>query len=365
MKSLLLTYFIFSSSFLAFSNEVNKDTLIIKVGDRTKVIIYGKTKADLKDLEEIDLNKALREMNKNLEAMPLNTQKIVFKDYNGEMYMTESPKLDQSEWSRFVKKTNVNFHAAWLDLGYYDLTGFDQSEGLRYEAFNGTKNPLNLGVSIFHGEVKKLNNNFGFAFKKGIQYNYFLAESSIPSFNGLLGGTSEDLLNFSWDNVVKNELTYSDAKNNSLIQTITLNNGTTLQSQALPKRHTFGTLSAELKPTFYMFNKKGVSTFSVSPGAFVGLKLHQKAKTHYLNLSEDNKRSGSSVSSPSDDFGKINMGFQFDVSYKVVHLFLRKSAFSSEGTALAVSGDPLSDGNFITSGRSRMGFTTVGIRVGR
>ncbi len=365
MKTLLLIACFGSYIGNAFT-EIKSDTIIINVGAKKKVIIYGETKADLKELEKIDLNKALKEMNKGWEEMTTKTKKMVVKDYDGKTYKLDTPQINLTKWKYFVKKTYIDLHVANnLDLGYYDVSRFTGANSFRYETFDGGNNSLNFGISILHSNIKKFNNRLGFAFIKGLQYNFYRSKGSIPASVNVLGGTDEAMKNFKWEDIAKRELVYADSKKNSIIQTYTMKDGTTLKSQALPRIHTFGVLSAELKPTFYFLNKKGESTFSFSPGAFVGLKLHQIERTKYLNLSVENKIQGRSSTKSYENFGNLSAGIQLDVAYKIFHLFWRQNLYSSFGTSTAMIADPLTSSNYLKKGEGRIRFTTYGLRIGR
>ena len=364
MKNLLLIACFYSYIGNTFA-EIKSDTIVINVGNKKKVIIYGETKADLKELEKIDLNKALKEMNKGLEEMPTKTKRMVVKDYDGETYKLDTPQINLSGWKSFVKKTNINLHVAYLDLGYYDVRGFTGANSFKSETFDGGNNTMNLGISMLHGGVRKINNHLAFAFRKGIQYNFYRAASSIPASVNMLGGTNEAIKNFKWENITKKELVYADSRENSIIQTYTMKDGTTLKSQALPRIHTFGVLSAEIQPTFYLLNKKGKTTFSFSPGGFVGLKLHQIERTKYLNLSVGDKIQGRSSTKSFENFGNLSAGIQLDVAYKIFHVFWRQNLYSPFGTSSAMIADPLTSDVFVKKGEGRIKFTTFGFRIGR
>ncbi len=364
MKFLLLIACLGGYAGNAFA-ETKSDTIIINVGAKKKVVIYGETKADLKALEKIDLNKALREMNKGLEEMPTKTKRMVVKDFNGNTYTADIPPTDLTKWKRFVGKTNINLHAGLLDMNYYDVRGFSGANSYKYETFMGGRNANNFGISVLHGNIRKFNNRLGFAFRKGLQYNFYRSEGSRPAAVTLLGGTSEAVKNLNWDNLVKGELVYADSKRNSMIQTYTMKDGTTLKSQALPSVHTFGVLSVELQPTFYFLDHKGKTNFSFSPGGFVGLKLHQIEKTTYLNLSTENNKSGYSTTKSNENFGNINAGIQLDFAYKVFHVFWRQNLFSTFGKTTAMIADPTTTNDYLRRGEGRIRFTTIGLRIGR
>jgi hypothetical protein len=368
MKTLLLTMACLIG--LAANAETKSDSIIINVGAKKKVIIYGETKADLKELEKIDLNKALKEMNKGLDEMPLQTKKMVVKDYDGRMYKLDTPQVNLNAWNRFVKKTSISLHLAALDLGYYEIQPSKfinsyNSEPFIAESFGGLNNSINLGISVLHGQMYKLNNQLGFAFKKGLQYNFYRSEGSIPSIVNFIGGNSKDFENFILGNFSKDERTYSDTKKNSIIRTVTMKDGSILKSQILPTKHTIGFLSMELQPTLYVLNRKGKNSFAISPGVFGAFKLHQKDRSQVLNFSvEDNK--GGFVGSFLEDFGRFNAGLNLEASYKIFHLFWRQNLYSDLGKSQGSTGDRLNQKNWTpvaAEGRIRM--TTFGLRIGR
>ena len=79
--------------FIAFCMMLNaaysQDSVIVNIGTTKKVIFYGKTKEDLRTLENYDLNKMLKQMNREMETIPQNTKKMVIKDYTGNSYVKQ------------------------------------------------------------------------------------------------------------------------------------------------------------------------------------------------------------------------------------------------------------------------------------
>ncbi len=378
MKTLLL------SACLLFGGaseaaETKSDTIIINVGANKKVVVYGETKADLKDLEKIDLNKALKEMNKNLEEMPVKTRKMVVKDYDGSTFNLNTPQVDLTKWNRFVKKTNVSLHVAALNLGYYSIrpseliNSYKITEPFTAETFGGFNNSINLGVSVMHGQMYKLNKQLGFAFKKGLQYNFYRSEGSIPTPVNVGIYNYKPIFDLKPFTSLEPETInriYADSKKNSLIVTRTYTDVEKTNIQGLAPKHTLGTLSIELQPTFYFLNKKGSSSFSISPGIFSGLRLHQMDRTTYILLGDDfekiSKAGRSSGGLNNQPFSIFNAGINMEVSYKIFHLFWRQNLYSALESTLVMTKDPLKeDFDYRRSGEGRIRMTTFGLRIGR
>ena len=63
------------------------DTVVIQLDNNSKIIIYTKDKADLKDLESFDINKMIRDLNKSLDKKETNYLEL---SDNGDKYRNDT-----------------------------------------------------------------------------------------------------------------------------------------------------------------------------------------------------------------------------------------------------------------------------------
>ncbi|SKB82648.1 hypothetical protein [Dyadobacter psychrophilus] len=91
-----------------FCNAAEPDTIILKAGANSKVIFYGKTGEDLKNLEQLDLNRIIRDLNfrqANQDSAKVQNIRLEKADF-------ENPETHNSPGLRekFLQNTFLNLH---------------------------------------------------------------------------------------------------------------------------------------------------------------------------------------------------------------------------------------------------------------
>lgn len=66
------------------------DTVIIELGNNTRIIIYTEDAQGLKDLENYDLNAMLRDLNLSIDSSDADTRHLVIEDESGEDYLSDT-----------------------------------------------------------------------------------------------------------------------------------------------------------------------------------------------------------------------------------------------------------------------------------
>ena len=103
MKKFNLLLILLGTSFycLAFPAGINQkeDTIIIKVGDKSKVIIQVDNQQDLEELKKYDLNSMIFDLNLTVDSMDQRSETITIEDESGEKYLKESEQdnIEQNE----------------------------------------------------------------------------------------------------------------------------------------------------------------------------------------------------------------------------------------------------------------------------
>src|SRR6218665_983819 len=73
------------------------DSIVVNIGKRKKIVLWGASKEDLKALEKYDLNRIVRQMNQDLEEMPANVRRSIRQDYEGNTYTKEATRQQELE----------------------------------------------------------------------------------------------------------------------------------------------------------------------------------------------------------------------------------------------------------------------------
>lgn len=332
------------------------DTIVINMGSKKKVIIYGETKADLREIEKFDLNKAVRQMNAELENLPLKTKKLTVRDYNGDTYLKENTTADLSVFRNFIKNTHLNLSAGVVDLGvrnYQHQVGIDE---VYFESYGTLRQSRFFAVNITHAKPKMLAPRVGVMFEKSIGYNFMQVRGTIP-FNGQsnLGITAGN------GQLMGNNVVYDP--DGFYVNTFIYDNGQEFSHKIFPSKIRSGMLNARFQPTFFLADKQGRQTFKFGAGVFANVVFHGREVLVIEPISPklDRTKFGSlGIYNQGDVFA----GLSLSAGYKFVNLFWEKS-FLSNQTQLRAYGnlEQQNPERYALSGR--LGYTTMGIRLGR
>ncbi|TDB63657.1 outer membrane beta-barrel protein [Arundinibacter roseus] len=85
-----------SVSYADTNQPVQKDSIIITFGDKTRLIIYGEDRKELEKLMQYDLNALLKDLGARLDTMQGET-KIYFDELDGREYLKDTVKADQDK----------------------------------------------------------------------------------------------------------------------------------------------------------------------------------------------------------------------------------------------------------------------------
>ncbi len=100
MKSALITIIlsVFSLLSLAAShaNPIQKDSIIVTFGDKSRIIIYSDDRKELEKLMKYDLNSLLKDLGARLDTMQGET-KIYFEDLDGRKYLKDTTSVGKDK----------------------------------------------------------------------------------------------------------------------------------------------------------------------------------------------------------------------------------------------------------------------------
>lgn len=117
MKSLILAIAIAVPSLVKAGVE---DTISIRFGENSRIIIYVSDKNDLQLLQQYDINKMLRDLQMSLDSVDENTRRLTIRDSTGVQYLKDTTAI--TEQFRFVpegyQKEIQTSAFSTLDIGF-------------------------------------------------------------------------------------------------------------------------------------------------------------------------------------------------------------------------------------------------------
>jgi hypothetical protein len=149
---LLLLLVISSDTYaLILTDKTEIDSIVVNIGKRKRIVLWGESKEDLKALEKYDLNRIVRQMNQDLEEMPSNVRRSIRQDYEGNNYTKEATRQRELEgltpWQRLTRNTYLNFSFGFTSVKYLQRgsSAFKNTDELfRYKTFASPN--LNIGL---------------------------------------------------------------------------------------------------------------------------------------------------------------------------------------------------------------------------
>ena len=329
---------------------ISKDSIIVNVGSKKKVVLYGETKEDLKDLEKIDLNKALKNMNKEMDLMSSKTRRLVVKDYDGNSYSIDSAEIHRTPWQKFVKNTHLNLYIGNV-FGEWEILEklpFTTPGPIRNVEVLNQISP-HLGFSLKHGKKVELGRRMSFSLEKGIRYDYFNFKTR-GVFMGYTTLTSEELKKFQ---SVKSS-SYINESNGSVITVHSFEDGTNSIVSFLPVNNNISRLGLELIPTLKLMNKKKQELITVGLGLYGGWTFNRRQ-----TIVQRNENTGTTIKLEGirTNYSNTPIGVNFNIGYKNVQLYMMSDLFTNSRILAYKELD------IPVKGRFRL--STIGIKIGR
>ncbi len=119
-----------------FTNKTDIDSIVVNIGKRKRIVLWGESKEDLKALEKYDLNRIVRQMKQDLEEMPSHVRRSIRQDYEGNNYTKEATRQRELEgltpWQRLTRNTYLNFSLGFTSVKYLQRgsSAFKNSDAL-------------------------------------------------------------------------------------------------------------------------------------------------------------------------------------------------------------------------------------------
>ena len=111
MKRIVFTLLAVLGTFgIASAKEVQKDSIIVVMGDNSRIIIYGENKEELKKLLHYDVNKLLKDVGAKIDAADSNgTTRIVLDEINGEQYLINETVIERNGYKITAKGDTIRY----------------------------------------------------------------------------------------------------------------------------------------------------------------------------------------------------------------------------------------------------------------
>lgn len=353
----LITLLLVLFSTLSFANNIaDIDSIVVNIGKRKKIVLWGQTREDLKALEKYDLNRIVIQMNQDLEEMPGNVRRSFRQDFEGNSYTKEATFQRQLEgltrWQRLTRNTYLNFSVGLNSANISQLNNtiynpFKMTEALFRQNFLTSPS---LSIALMRQESFVRTGRKEIAFRYGFDISWYRLQSrSTKSTAYLLKLNSLD--NTKYDTVA----VYRPAKNGDNYYTV--DNIATTPNYSNPERggyapNTFNQslfyTDFRIIPTIDFYGRNNQKTFSFGIGAYIGMLL-QGSRNFAEIKSLNQQETKVSIKNRENPY---RYGIILNMGYGVVNLFLEadiKNVFLNKQDRSTAT----------------QNMTTIGLRFGR
>jgi hypothetical protein len=251
------------------------DSIVVNIGKKKKIVLWGETREDLKALEKYDLNRIVVQMNQDLEEMPTNVRRSFRQDFEGNSYTKETTRQREIEgltsWQRLKRDTYINLSlglnsARLLQRNNPSLnTSKISAELFRQNVF--TSPNINLALlrqeSFIRAGRKEIILRYGFDLSW-----YYVRSVSIKNTAYLLSLNSTD--NTKFDTLA----IYRPAKNGNYYTSENYLSSDTQKraAQTTPNQSLFY-VDFKVIPTINFYGRDNQRTFNIGLGAYLGTLL--------------------------------------------------------------------------------------------
>jgi len=342
----------------SFSPHPSTDTIILRAGNNSKVIFYGKTHQDLKKLELLDLNKILKELNeKQNHPDTVHQQHVIL---NNSEFVQDQPKPTKIQ--RYLENTFLNLH---IGVGYdVNRYTFFQAPPTLMKHSTGSltsdivmQNLMTSSLSVVHDMNVATRPWYAISLRYGMG----------------MGLNIQRYLHWNLVRPVPNEdLKQVTDRAKELLKE---NQITTLKSD-------FNAFQSfvQVTPRFMLKNRKGLSTFYLSAGARLNYNrnFQNASPSQYSNVVIINNPSGPTAiddKSPIATGGgygvysnKHTFGLSYlaEIGYKWLGLFLvYYPDYMPLTTKLIENGMDRPNSGFTNGKKGSIGYVSFGIKLGR
>ncbi|WP_247235266.1 hypothetical protein [Telluribacter sp. SYSU D00476] len=342
----------------SLSGPALPDTIILNAGKNSKVIFYGKSAQDLKDLEKLDLNKILKELNeKQSRTDSVPRQQVVM---DGDNFMTPQLPKDLVWVQKYLANTFLNLHIGTgvhinRYVFYQPPSALLDHPTAQLSTEIVLRNPFTSSLSVVHDARFVDRPKFAVALRYGVGVGF--AMQRYLHWNLLQSAPSDypnEVVNRAWDLLRKEKVTPLQSDFNSF--------------------QTF----FQLSPKISVKNKKGLSTFYLSLGARLNYNRNYEsinpagyASTLSVNSSKGGHHRSKGPIITGGGYGVYSADKAYSISYiaelgyKAIGVFF---AYNSDYLPLhtrTLGSNVRTDSGFTAGQQGKLGYASFGIRLGR
>jgi hypothetical protein len=307
---------------LAFAKENNDiDSIVVNIGKRKKIVLWGETKEDLRALEKYDLNRIVVQMNQDLDEMPGNVRRSFRQDFEGNSYTKETTYQRELEgltsWQRLKRNTYLNLSvglnsANFLQVSSPTYNPFKMTEQIFRQNFLTSPS---LSVALMRQESFIRTGHKEIVLRYGFDLSwYHLRSISTKRTAYLLRLNSLD--NTKYDTVA----VYRPAKTGNYYTVENLSSGINAQREVAPYTANQSLFYTGFKviPTINFYGQNNQKTFNFGIGAYIGMLL--RGSRNFAEIKSLNQQE-TRVSIKNKE-NPYRYGIILNVGYGVVNLFL-------------------------------------------
>ncbi len=157
--------------------QVSEDTVEIKFGNNSKIIILVNSKEDLQHLQQYDINSMIKEMNMKVEESNEGNDVLVIEDPSGKKYLKDTTVVyrDRSEFDAMEREFDREFDREY-DRNYSSYNDDDDDDDDQYEKWWEGKD-YNHKTTYVRGHRTKHRSFMDFGM------NNYLQDGSFPDKN--------------------------------------------------------------------------------------------------------------------------------------------------------------------------------------
>ncbi len=320
MKKFFLLLLLLAST-VSFAKKSDLDSIVVNIGKRKKIVLWGQTKEDLKALEKYDLNRIVIQMNQDLDEMPNNVRRSFRQDFEGNSYTKETTRQHELEgmnqWQRLKRNTYLNLSiglndATFSSLNNVTFTPFKMSEQLFRQNFLTSPS---LSFSLMRQESFIRAGRKEIALRYGFDISWYHLQSKSTKKNAFL------LKLNSLDNTKYDTLAvYRPAKNGDNYYTIENFGNVNAKNQFAPNTFNQSLFYTDFKviPTIDFFGRNNQKTFNFGIGVYIGMLL--QGSRNFAEIKSLNQQATKVAIKNKEN--PYRYGVVLNVGYGVVNLFL-------------------------------------------
>jgi len=311
MSNYIFTKFLLLFSIPIFAVANPEDTVIIELGNNTRLVIIVDNEEELKNLENYDINAMLRDLNLAIDSSGSDIQQLVIEDETGEKYVFDTTIVVNETNRVSYDEDEDNVDEIRFGLGNYRITGKIRDWDEYEEEFEHWDDGPKFSKSSRTEEGPKSSSKFAFEFGVNNVLNDGKSlDSSLPysvrswgSWYVGLGGSHTNYVtptvafewsgNITWYNFKLHNDQYFIQKGTDMVEF----NPLPSEYSGLKSKLTASYINASFVPLFdFSRNKQKIKSyesrsikienykkqgFKIGVGVYVGYRLHSHSKIKF------------------------------------------------------------------------------------